>query len=769
MRRSIVLLALAGALTLLPALARAQENPFADCGVEQNTVSSSGQRSTPIEGGRFVNLTGPVIVTCKDFMLLADAIDYDTISDDVRARGNVALIQADLTLYAEQAIMNKKTKLGTFYQASGWGKIGIAPTTRSSFGTAEPDFRFYGTEIAKVGPQQYSIKGGGFTSCVQATPRWEMATSDTTITLDKHALLRNVVLRVKDVPLLYVPIMYYPINKEDRATGFLMPQYGSTSYQGTSLSNAFFLVLGRSQDATFYHNWYQKTGQGFGADYRYVASASGRGNMSFNMVNTRPVYADDGQTITQQGEREYQINGDANQALPHGFGLNGYVRYFSSAATQQLYQNIVDSSQRDREFTANLYGRISRLRIDGKFQQVDRFSGTTNATRYGSRPSALVTMTDTPIGNSRVYVGARGQVEYLLRQDDINDPATDRSLWRLNGGPSIRAPLSTLPYLTATGNAGWRLTQWFESKDPVTGQQVGVPLTRQIVDLGASVTGPVFSRVFNTPNSGYADAFKHLIEPNITIARVISPFTGYDLTVVNDGLDLVVMNSTSITYRLTNRVLARRARPSLAPGAPKLPGIAREILSVDLSQTYYTDRLAAAVDPLNQIFENDALQASNFQPLVLKARTQPFDTTSADFLMSMDAAKKAIRNMSASASVTADRLLVRAGWSKTFTIPGLPGFEGLGAHALNSDTTFRTHDNRMSGTYSFSLDIAGGSFLQQRIVGSYNSQCCGVSVDWQSMRTPFLQSGVDRRFGVSFSLAGIGSFSNPLGSFGGAK
>jgi hypothetical protein len=579
--------------------------------------------------------------------------------------------------------------------------------------------------------------------------------------------LKNVVLRVKDVPLLYVPLMYYPINKEDRATGFLMPQYGSTTYQGTSLSNAFFLVLGRSQDATFYHNWYQKTGQGFATDYRYVASESGRGNLSFNMMNTRPEYAGDGQTITVPAERTYQINGDASQALPHGFGLNGYVRYFSSAATQQLYQDINDSSRRDREYSANLYGRISAFRIDSNFLQRDRFFGTTQATRFGYLPSALVTLTDRPIGRSRVYVGARGQAQYLLRQDDISDPTTDRSLWRFNGGPSIRAPLSTLPFLTATGTAAWRITRWLESKDRTTGEQVAVPMTRQVVDLGADITGPVFARVFLTPNNGYADGFKHLIEPGLAIQRTISPFTGYDFTVFNDSVDSAVPNVTSITYRLTNRVLARRVRPSLVPGTPSPPGVAREILSVDLSQTYYTNRLAAAVDPLNPIFENDAPDISNFQPLTLTVRTQPFDNAAGDFRMWIDASKKAIRNMSAAATITAELMQVRAGWSKTFTIAGLPGFEGTGTHALNAETTMRTRGNRISGSYAFSLDVANQTFLQQRILGSYNTQCCGVSFDWQSSKMPFLQSGVDRRFGISFSLAGIGSFSNPLGSFGG--
>ena len=39
--------------------------------------------------------------------------------------------------------------------------------------------------------------------------------------------LRNAVIRVKDVPIFYLPVLYYPIQSDDRATGFLLPTYGS--------------------------------------------------------------------------------------------------------------------------------------------------------------------------------------------------------------------------------------------------------------------------------------------------------------------------------------------------------------------------------------------------------------------------------------------------------------------------------------------------------------------------------------------------------------
>ena len=52
----------------------------------------------------------------------------------------------------------------------------------------------------------------------------------------------------------------------------------------------------------------------------------------------------------------------------------------------------------------------------------------------------------------------------------------------------------------------------------------------------------------------------------------------------------------------------------------------------------------------------------------------------------------------------------------------------------------------------------------------YNAQCCGVSFEFQSFNYPNNPSFLlpqDRRFNMSFTLAGVGSFSNFFGAFGG--
>ena len=64
-------------------------------------------------------------------------------------------------------------------------------------------------------------------------------------------------------------------------------------------------------------------------------------------------------------------------------------------------------------------------------------------------------------------------------------------------------------------------------------------------------------------------------------------------------------------------------------------------------------------------------------------------------------------------------------------------------------------------------------FLNQRIIAHYNSQCCGIAVEYQKFNFGTRAGAVgvprDHRFNLSFTLAGIGTFSDLFGAFGGQQ
>ena len=204
------------------------------------TGATQDSLSKLIEGKteRVVVLTGkdavPVQVDCDETQFFADFAEIYPDSHRIVATGNVKVGTPTSFITSERVEFDTQTRTGVFYNANGMAALGER-VDKSFFGTQEADALFRGREIHKLGPKKYKVVDGAFSTCVQPTPRWEVVSGSATINLDDYALLKNSVFRVKGVPLMYLPIFYYPIQEDDRATGFLLPTYGSSTFRGQIL------------------------------------------------------------------------------------------------------------------------------------------------------------------------------------------------------------------------------------------------------------------------------------------------------------------------------------------------------------------------------------------------------------------------------------------------------------------------------------------------------------------------------------------------------
>ena len=453
--------------------------------------------------------------------IFADELEWNTTTGEFTARGNVLLSSPTARLSSESVVFNTKTGTGTFYTASGLASLGDRATQeKSMFGTLEPDIYFWGERIEKIGPDKYRLHKGGFTTCVQPTPRWDVVSGSATINLGDYAILRNAIVRVKDVPVFYVPALYYPIQDDDRATGFLLPTYGRSLYAGQSLSNAFFWAISRSQDLTLLHDWYTKTGQGAGSEYRYIASPGSEGNFRLYWLSQKQAtFETNGVTTTSAGGRSYEINGGVAQVLPFGIRARGRVDYFSSLTTQQLYNtNIYEASRRQRTYGGSVTGSWAGVSVTGNFQRSELFTSDTDSIVNGYAPSITTNLSSKRIGRLPIYAAVNSELSNIIYQDKRRLVQTDLGLERFDATPTLRAALSKWPFLNVNASVGYRVTYFSESLNERQ-LQVPVPLTRQYFDLRTDLVGPVFSKVY-TPNNAIADRLKHVIEPNFNIQHI---------------------------------------------------------------------------------------------------------------------------------------------------------------------------------------------------------------------------------------------------------
>ena len=294
----------------------------------------------------------------------------------------------------------------------------------------------------------------------------------------------------------------------------------------------------------------------------------------------------------------------------------------------------------------------------------------------------------------------------------------------------------------------------------VTGEQVDEGVGRQYFDFSVRATGPVFNRIFNPPEGKEGTKYKHVIQPSVTLQKVTN-FDVFDQIVKLESGDYTI-GRTQVTYDLTNRLYAKKE-------------VAREIVSFSVNQSYYTDARAAQYDQQYQS-SFTAKRATNFSPVALQFRTSPSDRLAGDFRTEWDPTAHALRSIAANASFSSgDWLNGSAGWSQRRFIPELPGFDdpNLSDQYINSTINIRGQRNKFGGNYSFNYDVKNDRFLNQRWIAYFNSQCCGVGVEYQTfnLQGSFVQTNVshDRRFNISFTLAGIGTFSNLFGAFGGQQ
>lgn len=715
-----------------------------------------------------LRLTGEVELEGDGWEFYADQVDVFTDDTKLVAVGNVVYVAEGTRLAAERAEINTDDLTGIFYGAAGSVNMGDQ-AERSMFGSQEPDMYFYGETIEKIGPRTYRLSRGGFTSCTQPTPRWELTSSSFTINLNEYAFLKNTVLEVKGVPVFYLPVLYYPIQDDGRATGFLMPTYGTSTIRGTSVSNAFFWAIGRSHDATLFHDWFTSRGQGTGAEYRYTRGSGSEGFARAYFLNESVgTISQNGLETTFPARRSFEIRGNARQQITPNITARGAVNFFSDVTVQQTFHNnIFEASMRERSVNGNVSGTWGGYQLSGTFDANETYFGDRSATLWGGGPRISFGQAQRQIPGTPLYFSFDAEYVRLLRRTTFNpggdEVQIDSGLYRTDVSPVIQFPFTRWPFLTVNSSVAFRSTYWTESLD--TGMQVPQSISRNFADLQSQIIGPSFVKTWDTPDSGYSERMKHVIEPFVNLRRVTS-IDQFSEIVQLEGIDAIVGSVTQVTYGINNRVYAR-----LAGGGQT--GSAREILTVSLTQSYYTDARAAQFDRRFSTSFNGT-PPSNLSPVSLAVRADPTDAISASMRAEYDTQFKAIRTIGAEGTYDFRGLIqTTAGWSQRRFIEELPGFDDPNHldHYLNAQTRVQNRSNTLGGVYQFNYDLLRDTYLQQRVVVYYNAQCCGVSVEYQTFDFTGLGSRAffprDRRFNLSFTLAGLGTFANVFGAFGG--
>lgn len=100
---------------------------------------------------------------------------------------------------------------------------------------------------------------------------WELQASSLTLDPnDSQGRARNVVLRVKDVPVFYAPYMQFPLG-DQRMTGFLTPSFASTD-EGVDIRAPYYINLAPNYDLTLVPRLISDHGMMIGGTFRHMSA-----------------------------------------------------------------------------------------------------------------------------------------------------------------------------------------------------------------------------------------------------------------------------------------------------------------------------------------------------------------------------------------------------------------------------------------------------------------------------------------------------------------
>ncbi len=478
---------------------------------------------------------GHVILRQGDLSLVSDQLLLQTATQDVTAEGDVVIRQADDELSGQRMQYNLATELGSVQQ----GKVFLR----------EKNFHLAGDFVEKSGAATYHVSEGSFTTCDGETPDWEFSAESVDVTLGRFATARNAWFRVKDVPLLYLPYLIYPVNTE-RESGLLPPSFGYSSDKGVQSSLAWYQVLDRNQDATLYLDHYSKKGLGTGLEYRYIFGQDNVGEARYYHVSgisdTPDLYA-----------LEWQHSG----TLPGGIHLTADAEYVNDVLFFDDFGEVADDYNQDKTLaTLILQRNWDKLNLAGHLRYLKDLESDNDLTLQ-TLPELSAVVPRYRVGGTPLYLGLES---YATRFRSEDAPDGERYLLR----PSVGAVLKPDSWLEMS--PGVALTQRYYDAESIDDE---VTIPEYVLTLSTHL-----QRVFSFQRWGF-DSLRHSIEPEVSYLYV--PDVEQEDLPWFDRYDRLERQNR-IEYALINRVTAKAVNVA---GPPSY----RDILRLRLSQSYNVD------------------------------------------------------------------------------------------------------------------------------------------------------------------------------------
>ena len=225
---------------------------------------------------RKLKASGNAVLKKNGRTINADLIEYDQVSDELYATGNVSIEGGGVKLTGSSLELSVKDNIGVIPNAS------FSPSLESSSNIFSNKMRGKAKVIFLEGEDKKRLQNASITSCAAGQDDWFIKASEIEINdTSKIITAKNAKLELKGVPILYSPLLNFSFN-DDRKSGFLTPSLGTTSRSGLESSIPYYFNLSPTSDATITPRYFGKRGLQMQGEYRYLNKTySGTNNLEY--------------------------------------------------------------------------------------------------------------------------------------------------------------------------------------------------------------------------------------------------------------------------------------------------------------------------------------------------------------------------------------------------------------------------------------------------------------------------------------------------------
>ena len=728
-----------------------------------------------IEGSvyRISGLPGiPAEIESSKMLIRGDQIEYDSDTDDVRAKGHVYFrdFEKNEQIWCSRMEYNTEDKKGKFWDVRGETHPRIV--TRPGILTVDAPFYFQGAWAERLG-LKYILHDGWITNCKLPGPWWRMKGPKFVIVPHDYAKAYRSTFYLKGFPLFYTPFFYHSLAKEPRQSGFLIPNIVPHSLRGFMIGLGYYWAISRSYDVTYRFQDFTTNAYSHHVDFRGNPKKGTDFDAIFYGVQDHSNPADGPNPQTYSGASVYVVG---KTELGDGWSARGYLNLVSSFRFRQNWSeslaDVVGSeihsvgflSKDWRDYDLSLtFARLENFEST-EVPFTDPVTGKTsllsNAITIRKLPEAEFTERDHQLfPNVPLWFSVDSTAGLLNRSEPIFDSnnnlidsfSTGQFMSRVNVAPRLTSALHW-GSLHLIPTIGVQETYYGETQtqDPATGfyHATGTNIVRSAREFDLDIVFPMLERIY-PKKTIFGDKLKHVIEPRATYRYVTGIGSDFDRFIRFDEMDLL-SNTNELELSLTNRVFAKRGDS------------VTEIFTWELMQKRYFDPTFGGAlqsgDPT--LFGTTAdLSAYAFRvgprsasPLVSLLRTNPVGGLGIQWQADYDPRLHAIMDSGFSADYR---------WKRYFLLIGNNQVASSTAQVTSAANQYQFRAgygdaNRKGWNAGFDVhyDYRMATMQYATAQVTYNTDCCGISVQYRLNNLVIPQRSEWR---IAFALGNIGT------------